>query len=63
MSGLEELCVRLIRGMSLDVAGISVWEKRVFEPMLKIRGVTKFEVEINWTMDPAPSGPFQLINV
>lgn len=60
MGELEELCVRLIRGMTFDAARKSVWEDRVFEPMLQIRGFAKFEVEMNWTMDPAPSGPFRL---
>lgn len=63
MSGLEELCVRLIRGATLDVVGESAWEERVFEPMLQMRAIAKFEVEMNWAMDPAPSGPFRLTTV
>jgi hypothetical protein len=63
MSGLEELCVRLIRGATHDVVGESTWEERVFEPMLQMRAIAKFEVEMNWAMDPAPSGSFRLTTV
>ena len=54
MSGLRELRVLLLQHPFWYVWREFKRQDEIFEPMRRIQGLEKYEVEVNWKVDPSP---------